>query len=111
MENSLRKPFQGVRNIIRFNWHFYAFSVAAVLGILVVQLYFRSLLVPGNIIIILILFPTIISLGVSAYVYDFSDLYEFPWLNNSGETDGESIVNINAGFDETSHLIKNRFEK
>lgn len=110
MENSLRKPFQGVRNIVRFNWHFYVFAAVAIIAILLLQFNFKPLRIPGNIIIILILFPTIISLGVSAYIYDISGLYKLSWLNNSGDTDGESIVNINAGFDETSLLIKNRFE-
>src|SRR6185436_15005367 len=48
---------------------------------------------------------------VSAYVYDFSDFYQFHWLKNIARDDDEVklIVNINAGFDETSFIIKNKF--
>lgn len=48
---------------------------------------------------------------VSAYVYDFSGYYNFHWLtklvSNSERID--LITNINAGFDETSFIIKNKF--
>ena len=48
---------------------------------------------------------------VSAYVYDFSGYYNFHWLTklvcNSERIN--LITNINAGFDETSFIIKNKF--
>lgn len=48
---------------------------------------------------------------VSAYVYDFSGYYNLQWLkglpyNPSGP---KEIVNINAGFDETSFILKEKF--
>ena len=48
---------------------------------------------------------------VSAYVYDFSGYYNFDWLKKYNLTDSNSklILNINAGFDETSFIIKNIF--
>ena len=48
---------------------------------------------------------------VSAYVYDFSGYYKLQWLNNltKDHESAKRIVNINAGFDETSFLIKNKF--
>ena len=48
-----------------------------------------------------------ISLLVSWYVYDLSGIYELNWLK---EMDGK-VLNINAGFDEISVTIRNRFEK
>lgn len=102
-----RKPFQGISNIIRFNWHFYV-----IVGIMVVALsllksvfpqVLQSLLTIG---IVLLIIPVIISLLASFYVYDLSDLYHLKWLNNCN---GKSILTINAGFDETSQLIQNKF--
>lgn len=50
---------------------------------------------------------------VSAYVYDLSGYYNFNWLKNLKLIDDKSklLVNINAGFDETSFIIKNKFPK
>lgn len=109
MEDILRKPFQGVKNIVHFNWHFYLLAFAAVLIILVAIFLFQALWLPGIIIIFLILASAIISLSVSSYVYDFSDLYKFSWLKDFG-VEKEVILNINAGFDETSELIKSMFK-
>jgi ubiquinone/menaquinone biosynthesis C-methylase UbiE len=47
-----------------------------------------------------------ISLLVSFYVYDLSGLYQLKWLPNS---DNKRILSINAGFDETSDIIKSKF--
>jgi hypothetical protein len=46
----------------------------------------------------------IISLAVSAYIYDFSNLYSFSWLDPKNIS-AKQIVNIHAGFDETSHTL------
>jgi ubiquinone/menaquinone biosynthesis C-methylase UbiE len=110
MERSIRKPFQGVINIIRFNWHFYTFSAFVVVFIFLIQHYFFSLGVIGDIIVLLIVCSTVISLVVSTYIYDFSDLYKLSWLNHLKSSKMEQIININAGFDETSTLLKSKFE-
>jgi ubiquinone/menaquinone biosynthesis C-methylase UbiE len=104
----IRKPFQGVWNIIRFNWHFYVLALGALLLILVFSNFiaapFRVYL---HIFGILVFLSTFISLAVSYYVYDFSGLYELNWIEKSDKT--KQIVNINAGFDETSLLLKIKF--
>ena len=48
---------------------------------------------------------------VSAYVYDFSRYYDFHWLTKivSNSKEINLITNINAGFDETSFIIKGKF--
>jgi ubiquinone/menaquinone biosynthesis C-methylase UbiE len=110
MESSVRKPFQGVMNIIRFNWHFYALSASIVVFIFLIQHYFISLGVTGDILMLLIVCSTLISLAVSAYIYDFSDLYKLSWLNHLNSGNKEKMININAGFDETSILLISKFE-
>lgn len=102
-----RKPFQGVFNIIRFNWHFYL--VASL--VLIILISFRFLL-PQQLrpiafwLSILAIFSISISLLISFYVYDLSDLYKLNWLPNSNN---KYVLNINAGFDETSEIIKVKF--
>ena len=106
----MRKPFQGVWNIVRFNWHFYILSFAVLLLLLLLLNYTRSsfqihLFIAG----LLIFLPTFISLSVSYYVYDLSGLYNLNWIDSFKDNEINSIVNINAGFDETSILLKNKF--
>ncbi len=106
-----RRKFQGALNILSFNRHFYllglGFLAALIIGHLFIEL--------SNILFWLIiggfLYGFIMPLIVSAYVYDFSGYYNFHWLKNQVNNDEriDLIVNINAGFDETSFIIKNKF--
>ena len=50
---------------------------------------------------------TFLSLLVSLYVYDISDLYDLPWIE--ARNDEKLVVNINAGFDETSERLQGIF--
>jgi len=105
----LRKPFQGVLNIIRFNWHFYVIAFGLLLLLIFMVSFFDRSLQPFiYIICLLVSISIIVSLLTSFYVYDLSGLYKFGWLDN--QKDERLIVNINAGFDETSHLLKKHFE-
>ena len=76
-----RKPLQGLRNIIRFNWHFYAlaFGLALVVGLVSLRLAvpYRYYGWAG---LGLLLAPVLVSLAVSTYVYDYAGLYELGWL-------------------------------
>lgn len=102
-----RKSFQGVSNIIRFNWHFYVLAL-----LLLIVLLSLSSVFPSPISIILIIFVSfvsltlLISLSVSYYIYDTTDLYELNWLGN---INGMTVLNVNAGFDETSGIISAKF--
>jgi len=107
---SVRKSFQGTWNIIRFNWQFYVLSFAFFLFALVLSIFlnepFRDYVF---ILCALIFLPVIISLIVSLYVYDLSGLYNLNWITNFSDNNKNVIVNINAGFDETSVLLKDKF--
>ena len=107
-----RRPFQGVLNILNFNRHFYYYGLTA-LVILVGIVYAINL--PSIITVVLIvgfLYGLLMPLIVSAYVYDFSGYYSLKWLDQFIENKSLSyeIVNINAGFDETSYIIKDMFK-
>ena len=104
-----RNSFQGISNIIRFNWHFYAIAGIVLVASLLLSrssffpepiqrlLFFGSILAIGTM---------MISLVVSYYIYDRSGLYELDWLN---DFEPESILNLHAGFDETSLLLQHKF--
>jgi len=108
-----RKKFQGVLNILSFNRHFYVFGGIALILIIGSQLLFEW---PSTLlwaIILAFIYGLLMPLIVSAYVYDFSGYYNFNWLNDfiGLDSDSTKIININAGFDETSFIIKNKFPK
>ncbi|MES2772999.1 MAG: methyltransferase domain-containing protein [Bacteroidota bacterium] len=106
----IRKPFQGVANIVRFNWHFYVLSIGVVVLILMFNRYLPS---PyqfyTTLLCILAIVTTLVSLLVSVYVYDLSGLYNLDWLNGTGMKSNGTSVNINAGFDETSSLLRAKY--
>jgi ubiquinone/menaquinone biosynthesis C-methylase UbiE len=106
-----RRKFQGVLNILSFNRHFYIIGLG-VLAVLFTSLFFiKWPALVFELIVIAFLYGLIMPLLVSAWVYDFSGYYNFQWLNKQIGHDEtvKQIVNINAGFDETSFILKNRF--
>lgn len=106
-----RRKFQGVLNILSFNRHFYVFGLGILAVLFVSYLFFEWPEMAFWLIVIAFLYGLIMPLIVSAWVYDFSGYYKFQWLkkiiNNSEGV--HQIVNINAGFDETSFIIEDRF--
>ena len=110
METITRKPFQGVINIIRFNWHFYIIAFILICGLTIANLFLPDAVqwvIPT--LIMLILFSIAVSLGISYYIYDYSDIYSLDWLQPLNITAGANLVNIHAGFDETSHALAQRY--
>lgn len=105
----LRKPFQGVLNIIRFNWHFYVLALCLVILLIFITNFIAK---PYSILIFVfcasVLGSTILSLLTSFYIYDLSGLYCLNWIERNGTE--SLIININAGFDETSHLLQLKFK-
>lgn len=110
METVTRKPFQGVINVIRFNWHFYVIAVS-LMGILAVVNLFLDDSVQWVIPVVITIAVASItfSLGVSYYIYDYSNIYSLDWLQSLNVAPGATLVNIHAGFDETSHLLAQRY--
>jgi hypothetical protein len=110
METTLRKPFQGITNIVRFNWHFYAISIFVILAIgIALPLLSNLFQLLATFILFSISATTLISILVSIYVYDLSGLYDFNWMSELQPNKALKIVTINAGFDETSSLIQQKY--
>ena len=107
----LRKPYQGITNILQFNWHSYLIALLSISFFTLLSSFLpNTLSIVSKIIGVLILVTTLVSLLVSYYVYDISDLYELNWLNNITIKPEELIVNIHAGFDETSALLNKEYQ-
>lgn len=108
----LRGPFTGLCNIVRFNWHFYVIALLAcglsLAGAIAASGILGALL---WVVTLGIALTTLISLVVSWYIYDRSNLYSFWWLSDAAEGTDEHILNIHAGFDETSMPIQQMFPK
>lgn len=106
----LRQPMQGVLNVVRFNWHFYAGSF-----VLIVSLWAIAESIPNDIslyllvVALLMVLQIITSLAVSFYVYDYSKFYTFSWLNYPVIKTGMTVLNIHAGFDETSATLATKY--
>ncbi len=110
MATTVRKPLQGVTNIVKFNWHFYAFSIITLTVIFVADHFVcKQMNILTIIITSFIIFSIVVSLIVSFYVYDWSNLYQLSWLNKLDILANNQLVNIHAGFDETSQLLASKF--
>jgi SAM-dependent methyltransferase len=104
-----RRPFQGVWNIIQFNWHFYLLAFIVLCLLFAVWCLFpRPIGIVAGTFALLSGMVIFLSLSASYYVYDLSGFYELRWLEDLSRM---HILNINAGFDEMSHLIEQKHHK
>ncbi|MFK7813021.1 MAG: class I SAM-dependent methyltransferase [Maribacter sp.] len=106
-----RRKFQGVLNILSFNRHFYVIGLIVLIAIISALMLLKAPILWTWIVGVAFSYGLLAPLIVSAYVYDFSGYYDFGWLKTLKLQDikPEQIVNINAGFDETSFILKNNF--
>lgn len=106
-----RRKFQGVLNILSFNRHFYVAGLGTLLLLFISHSLVRWPLTLFWILIAAFAYGLIMPLLVSAYVYDFAGYYEMNWLQDviNRQKHADLIINIHAGFDETSYLIKSKF--
>lgn len=105
----VRRKFQGVLNILSFNIHFYIIGLIVLVVLIGSQFLLKW---PNGLflgVLLLFLYGFIMPLIVSIYVYDFSKYYTLSWLDSIIRFKPKNIVNINAGFDETSFIIKRKF--
>lgn len=108
-----RATWQGMWTIARLNWPFYAAAAlvlaAATFGVFRVESSMVKLAcgaaAAGS------LYFLTVSLGVSHWVYDRSDLYRWDWLKRAlpSEKPGHAIF-CHSGFDEASVDLKNKLE-
>ncbi len=98
--------FRGLKNVLRFNYPFYLFGIALIIASLVLS----STLEPpyatwAQIFSVLIIAQLALSLRATLQAYDLNGFYEFDWLPR-GMPPGARILNISAGFDESTPAIR-----
>ncbi len=105
-----RSKYQGVSNIIRFNWPFFlATGLGAVMLLTLLTFTSGALRLCLGLGLVGLLGVTALSLLISHHIYDRSALYSLPWLSSDLIPKGACLINLTAGFDETSALIKARY--
>jgi SAM-dependent methyltransferase len=109
-----RTSFQGVRQIVSFNWPKYA-GTAALLCVALAAWpatgkWAHTEMVHAVTLVFIVpaLYWTIASIAVSHYVYDRYPLYDLRWLHKVLAAEARQWVNIHAGLDETSTLIESQ---
>jgi SAM-dependent methyltransferase len=105
-----RGPYQGVAQILVFNWRMYVGAAAAACMALavwpVVDMWVHAALL---LFVVSAGFWMVASVAVSHYVYDCSGLYDFNWLFKELAATPKRWINIHAGLDETSELLEEVF--
>jgi SAM-dependent methyltransferase len=102
-----RGRFQGLLNVVRFNWDMYLKACLVLVVVFLVpwpgQLGFWAQLGAAGASYFLLA-----SLVASHLIYDLSDLYGWQWFRGRFYVP-ERIVNIHSGFDETTEQFKAMF--
>lgn len=108
--NTVRGPYQGVVQILQFNWRMYAGTTAV---LLVGWLASPLLPAAGRVALLLVSAPVVFwlatSLAVSHYVYDRFPLYDLRWLDRALLSKPRRWLNVHSGWDETSELLAGIF--
>lgn len=104
-----RGKWQGMLSIARFNWPFYVAAFFVFFGSLGLVIFVLDW--PVSLIAMLAALGSgyffFVSLGVSHWVYDRSDLYRWRWLKMAlGSTLVERIIYCHSGFDEASAALR-----
>ena len=102
-----RMRFQGVANVLRFNWHYYLYALIVAIALFIAGQIFHQPLF--YILAAAALGQALASIIISYYVYDLSELYDFNWLDTLEIKDGGELLNIHSGFDESSEQLMEKF--
>jgi SAM-dependent methyltransferase len=107
---AMRRPYQGVLQILEFNRRRYLATLLCVGVALLVLPHLQPTLRAGVLLCVApAAFWIVSSLVVSHYVYDCFPLYDLTWLSQTLSRMPRHWVNIHCGFDETSSLLAASF--
>ena len=102
-----RMKFQGVVNVLRFNWHYYLYAlILAVVFFVAAWLFYQPIL---YLLGLVAMGQALLSVVISYFVYDHSRFYDFTWLDPLVTNGGSTLLNIHSGFDESSDALRERF--
>jgi hypothetical protein len=112
MLNMPRTQFQGVVQIVRFNWPFYLAATlvlsAGIWAVLILSmpLLVRAILSMG---IAAAAFWVITSLGIAHYIYDRAGIYDPSWIQRALSTSPRRWASFHAGLDEFGPILRKAF--
>lgn len=110
IRNPNRGPYQGVVQILQFNWHKYLATAVCALAVwLAAPVLSPSLRVMAWLGVAPAMLWMVSSLLVSHYVYDRFPLYDLHWLARALGRSPRRWINIHSGWDETSGLLEQIF--
>jgi SAM-dependent methyltransferase len=112
VERAPRGQFDGVLQIVRYNWTLYIVAVlVSTLVVFLVDVVHPPAALAGLLILgaLAAVFWLALSLAVSHYVYDRSDLYRWEWIRERVAPSPRHVVNIHAGLDETSSALQEMY--
>jgi len=112
VERASRGQFDGVLQIVRYNWTLYIVAVlVSTLVVFLVDVVHPPAALAGLLILgaLAPVFWLALSLAVSHYVYDRSDLYRWEWIRDRVAPSPQHVVNIHAGLDETSPALQEMY--
>ncbi|HEX4758846.1 MAG TPA: methyltransferase domain-containing protein [Terracidiphilus sp.] len=102
----IRRPYQGVLQILQFNRRSYMATSAGVAAALLAAPFLPPLWRTGLLLAVVpALFWLTSSLLVSHYVYDRFPLYDLNWLSRVLPRRPQRWINIHCGLDETSSIL------
>lgn len=105
----MRGRYEGMWNVVRFNWPKYVLGCSGILAAFGVAWLFpdvRLLFIAFGLLgTVVVLLPLL----ASHVIYDRSTLYKMPWLDGLHARPPRHVLNLNAGFDESSRILHDRF--
>ena len=107
-----RLPFQGLLQIVRFNWPMYVVGVLALVALTAILLMLPLPQIVAQALVVLSipgLFWMLMSLVASYWIYDRSRLCRWDWIAPLAPAFARSLLNIHAGFDESSDALAELF--
>lgn len=106
-----RTRFQGVRQVLTFNWPAYSIAgVVLIFGIVVCATRTGSgaLQIAAASIVIGFAYFSLMSLAVSHWVYDRAGIYSFQWMPPFVASREARWINVHAGLDDTTCALEDR---
>lgn len=102
-----RMRFQGVVNVLRFNWHYYLYAlILAAVFFVAAWLFYQPIL---NLLALVAIGQALLSVVISYFVYDRSRFYDLRWLDPLEINGGSTLLNVHSGFDESSEALTERY--
>jgi SAM-dependent methyltransferase len=109
-----RARFEGVAQILRFNWHFYVIDCVIIIAaapaisrLLIAQ----TLRVVAECAIAIAGFWILGSLVVSYWIYDRSPLMRWGWIRGALKSELRAWINIHSGLDESTPALRELFPR